>query len=93
MKKFKIILIVALLALSGYSFTCFCQNDEGKIDDKGRIELTAWVPDQIESMPESARKMLANKLTQVVTENGMAGSGWKIRFVITANITVLSKDL
>ncbi len=93
MKKFKIIIIAAVITLSGYSFNSYCQNVQGKADDMGRIALKAWVPQQIENMPGSARKMLANKLTQVVTKNGMAGSGWNQRFIITANITVLTKNL
>ena len=69
------------------------QNNVGKADDHARITLAAYVPPQIEQMPEIARSMLQNKLSQIVTQNGMGGSALKERFIITANITVMSKDL
>jgi hypothetical protein len=37
--------------------------------------------------------MLANKLSQIVTQNGMGGSASNQRFIITANINVMSKDI
>lgn len=61
--------------------------------DAARIAMTAYVPQQIEHMPSSARKMLANKLGQVVTKNGIGGGSLNPRFIIAPNITVLTKDL
>ncbi|MDP5099325.1 MAG: hypothetical protein NWQ27_04990 [Crocinitomicaceae bacterium] len=62
-------------------------------NDAARIAMTAYVPQQIENMPSSARSMLANKLGQVVTQNGIGGGSLNPRFIIAPNITVLTKDL
>lgn len=86
----KIAIAFTLLALG---FTSLAQNTAGKLEDMGRICIAAYVPQQIDKMPDAARSMLANKLSQVVTQGGMGGSAMNERFIITANITVLSKDL
>ena len=88
MKKITIISILLLSFINNYG-----QNDKGKIDDQARITLAAYVPQQIDKMPDAARSMLANKLSQVVTQNGMGGSALNERFIITANIVIMSKDL
>lgn len=87
-KSFPLLLIVILIALNGNS-----QNTLGKTEDLGRIALAAYVPQQIEKMPEGARTMLSNKLNQIVTQNGLGSSSFNSRFIITANIVVLTKDL
>ncbi|OFX52526.1 MAG: hypothetical protein A2046_06100 [Bacteroidetes bacterium GWA2_30_7] len=87
----KIFFIV--LAFIACSYTIQAQNSGAKMDDKGRLALTAWVPEQIEGMPEAARKNLENKLKQIITSNGMSGSPFSSRFIMTANVTVLTKDL
>jgi hypothetical protein len=61
--------------------------------DENRISLTAWVPAGIENMPVKARKTLENKLTQVVTKNGLGGSPFNTRFIISANVSLASKDI
>ncbi len=69
------------------------QNDKGKYEDLGRIVINPYVSDQVEGLPESAKNMLSNKLGQVVSKNGMAGSSLSPRFIITPNIVVLDKEL
>jgi hypothetical protein len=69
------------------------QNQLGKTDDLGRIVLNAYVSDQIEGLPASAKRMLSNKLSQIVTHSGMGGSAYNPRFIITPNITVLTKNM
>ena len=59
----------------------------------GRIVLAAYVPQQVDKMSDAARTMLTNKLSQIVTANGMGGSAANERFIITANIVTLTKDL
>ncbi|MBV6484861.1 MAG: hypothetical protein KFKLKKLM_01379 [Flavobacteriales bacterium] len=68
-------------------------NAQDKKDDLGRVAITAWVPDQIEGMPTTARQSLANKLTQIINKNGVAASSFNSRFILTANIIVATKDL
>ena len=75
------------------SITVFAQNNVGKSDDISRITLAAYVPQQIDKMPDAARSILANKLNQIVTQNGMGGAANNERFIITANVNVISKDL
>jgi hypothetical protein len=89
MKKISQVVLASALMLFGS--ISFAQSQADK--DENRIMLTAWVPDQIEHMPVSARKNLANKLTQVVAENGLGGGGSNTRFIVTANITVATKDI
>ncbi len=86
-------LIVALFVLVASSVNAFAQNSAGKLEDMGRIALNAYVPDQVESIPEAARAMLNNKLNQVTTHSGMGGSPLNPRFIITPNIVVMTKDL
>jgi hypothetical protein len=85
-------LLFFLLALSPV-FGAFAQNSQGKVDDFGRITLAAYVPEQIDEMPVSARSILSNKLSQIVTESGMGGSAMNERFIITANVSVMSKNI
>ena len=67
---------------------------KAKTDDAGKIALNAYVSDQIENFPEIAKSALSNKLNQVVTAGGgISSSDYNARFIITANINVLTKDL
>lgn len=79
----------------GLALTCqsYAQNTLGKTDDAARISLAAFVPQQIDQMPEAARSSLANKLSQIVVQNGLGGNADNERFIITANINVISKEL
>jgi len=85
--------IIFSYSLFFVAFNLFSQNTQGKSDDSGRIILNSFVPDQIENVPASAQKMLLNKLDQVVTASGLGGSQLNPRFIITPNITVLTKDI
>lgn len=88
MKKITRILLASTFALS--TMVGFAQ-DSSK--DEAKIMLTSYVPPQIEGMPETARQSLANKLTQVVTANGIGGGGFNSRFIITANIVINTKNI
>ena len=61
--------------------------------DLNRIAISSYVSDQIAAFPDAAKDMLKNKLSQVVTQNGMTGGLIGSRFIITANINVLTKDI
>jgi len=89
MKKITQLLLVATIVLS--SSMSFAQSSASK--DENRIMLTSWVPPTIEGMPKIARKNLTNKLKQVVTKNGLGGSPFNTRFIISANINIMSKDI
>jgi hypothetical protein len=91
MKKFKNIfpLIYCLLIFSNGN----TQNILGSSDDIARIALNAYVPEQAEKISGISSSLLANKLNQIATQNGMGGNGLSNRFIITANINVLTKDI
>jgi len=93
MKNTKRSSFLLLLAAAALNITAVAQNTEKKLEDMGRLTLAAFVPQQIDKMPEAARSMLSNKLAQVVTQNGMGGAAKNERFIITCNITVLTKDI
>lgn len=92
MKKINCKPLLLLLVAITIAFNSYGQNTLGKTEDLGRIALAAYVPQQIEKMPEIARTMLTNKLNQIVTQNGL-GAGYNSRFIITANIVVITKNL
>ena len=84
-KKIAALLALVILGVNGFS--------QAKSEDMGRIVLAAYVPQQVDKMSDAARTMLTNKLSQIVTANGMGGSAMNERFIITANIVTLTKDL
>lgn len=69
------------------------QNSFDHADDEARIQLTAVVPAQVEGMTESASSMLKNKIGQIVSKNGLGGSNQNSRFIVVANVVVLTKDI
>jgi hypothetical protein len=89
--KFMKSIFLTILIVLGCS--TYAQNTAGKSDDIARITLATYVPQQIDKMPEAARSMLANKLSQIVTQSGMSGNVNNQRFILTANINVLTKDI
>ena len=84
------ILFLALLAIP---FVSMSQNSKGKTDDMGRVALAAFVPDQAEGIPPSARQMLQNKMQQIAVKNGLGAAGANLRFFIVPLVTVISKDI
>lgn len=84
-------LIVCMLCF--ISVNAFAQKTAAKSDDVGRITLAPYVPEQIDQMPEAARNMLSNKLSQIITQNGMSGNAMYQRFILAANIVVVTKDI
>lgn len=63
-----------------------------KLDDFGRIVLNTYLSEKI-SIPTEAKNLLSNKLSQMVSNNGLGGSQVNARFVITANVVVGTKDI
>jgi hypothetical protein len=69
------------------------QNSLGKTDDIQRIALSSYVSDQIENLPAIAESTLKNKMSQIASYDGLGGSNFNQRFIITPNINVLSKNI
>ena len=86
----KIFMFSVLLGL-GMSMAS-AQNNLGKTDDIGRIVLSPYVVSNA-SIPQYAESVLNNKLQQIAAKNGVGGSAVEKRFVITANVMELSKDI
>ena len=63
-----------------------------RLDDVGRITIHAYVPER-ENLPAESQKLLETKLSQIVTANGIADNEDCVRFVLTAKINVISKDI
>ena len=62
------------------------------LDDFGRIALNPYVSEQVK-LPAEAKAQLEVKLNQIASNYGMAGSVANPRFIITANISVTTKDI
>lgn len=92
MKNFIKTFAIAILFVFACTYSN-AQNTLGKSDDLGRIALNAYVSDQIEGIPASAKSMLKNKLNQIVTKNNLGGSSLNPRFIITPNIVVITKNM
>jgi hypothetical protein len=88
MKKVTILIVFFL-----FNIVLFAQNNEANSDDAGRIALAAVVSNQIEGLTPSSQSTLQNKLNQIATKSGMGGSSLNNRFIITANVDVLTKDI
>ncbi|PXY45477.1 hypothetical protein [Flavobacterium hydrophilum] len=84
--------IFSALTIFGFSFFTTAQSPSTN-EALGNIALTSYVPEQIENLPSGAENLLINKLNQITSTNGIAASGIDSRFIITANINVLTKDM
>lgn len=80
------------IILASMCLQLFAQNSGIKADDFGRIVLSSYLDGSKTAVPVSAFNILKNKLSQIVTQNGI-GSSIPQRFIITANVDVLSEDI
>ena len=90
MKKVFKQIIFSLIAATGLC-TVQAQTDAPK-GDTGRISLTAYIDPQVEKITQGSSSILSNKLNQVINANGLGTAGMS-RFIITANVNVISKDI
>ena len=89
MKTHKVIILITIvLMVAGFNSI-----QAQKMSDTERLALTVWVPDNEGEIPLAAIKVLENKLMQIATQNGITGSTDLLRFILTANIDVLTKDI
>ena len=84
----KIIFSIILIVLIDKTITA-----QNKLSDVNRIVLNAYVPIQIEPLPDQAKSLLENKLSQIASLNGMGGSAINPRFVLMANTAIITKDI
>ncbi len=64
----------------------------GQENDNG-ITLGTYISEQSEGIPAHARNMLKDKLRLIIIKNGISDNIYNSRFIITPNITVLSKNI
>lgn len=86
MKKLFSICLMALLVMP-----IFAQNDKGSADDAARIAISPYVDPSL-NFSKEVSKQLKNKMTAILTKQGLGGEAGQ-RFIMTANIDVLSEDI
>ena len=91
MKK-NIIGIFSIVLFLCSTIGSYAQNDLSKTDDIGRIVLSPYVVSNA-NIPDYAISVLNNKLTQIVAKQGMAGNSVDKRFIITANLSEVTRDI
>lgn len=69
------------------------QEKDKAAQDQPGIILNVFVADQVEGLTDIAKNSLENKLNQIATANGVGGNDPMARFILTAHVTVLSKDI
>lgn len=90
MRKFFVIIAVMLAVAS--SVKAQTAVDSAKMSDYDRIAIAVLLPSNI-NCPQEAATQLSNKLERIVTKYGMADNGLENRFVITAKVNILEKNI
>lgn len=72
---------------------CHAQTEPVKVSDEARIALTPIIPEQNDMVPTAARNILINRLRQLATSNGYAGSAVAPQFILAANPVLLDKKV
>ena len=57
------------------------------------LPISVYAADDTESFPRGAKAMMENKLTQLLTKNGIAGLDYLGQFVLTVTTTPTDKDV
>jgi hypothetical protein len=60
--------------------------------DPNAIAISVYIPNEIK-VPDEAKGLLSNKLSQIISQNGVTGSSSNERFIITANAVIMNKDV
>lgn len=81
MKKIFFICIAALM-----SATMFAAETQ-------YLPISVYAMDAQESFPQGAKAMIENKLTQLLTRNGIAGLDYMGQFILTVTTTPIDKDV
>ena len=57
------------------------------------LPISVYASEDVEPFPQGAKVMIENKLTQLLTRNGIAGMNYLGQFVLTVKTTPLDKDV
>jgi len=73
----------------------FGQNisEKEKSDDASRIVISTFISDKVGNLTDEAKNLLAVKINEITSKNGMGGAANSSRFIITPALTELSKDI
>lgn len=80
-------LYISILALS-----C-CIATFAQTAPKANLALQVVVENMVEPFPPAAKAQMTNKLTALLTQNGIASSDWQNQFIITAFMVPQTKDI
>lgn len=83
------------LSIAAY-FSVLAQTNTGNVgnlSDAQRIVISPFVPNDVGGLSVNAQNTLKNKLDRIVSKNGISGSSYEQRFVLTAKIIKLSSML
>lgn len=87
MKNLFLYVTVLILSLSQSMFAQVNQ------DDFNRIKLAPVILPQASAIPAEAHSFLVDKMNQIVSNNGMTSNTGGSRFIITPNVSVVSKEV
>jgi hypothetical protein len=90
MKK---IFLIFSLSFLGLNNDTIAQNTAAKADDDDRISITAYVPKELGDLTPTAQEALKTRLDRIVTKAGLGGSSYSNRFIMTAKIVELDKEV
>lgn len=90
MKRLITLLLAVCVALPSFAQTP--RSTSTSAGDEARIVLTPYIAGNSQ-VPKYAAQTLSNKLNQVVTRHGLAGATYDQRFVITANLIEITRDI
>jgi hypothetical protein len=80
--------LLLLFCCAAYTTTIQAQENQEE-----RVPIAVWIPEQIEDLPISAKNSLENRLGQIITKSGLLGNSSGSRFIMSANVSVLTKDI
>lgn len=82
----KIFLTIFAVVLS----CCLHAQDSGVT---GKVQMAVYIPEDCESIPASAHKMLIQRINSIITKNGMAATTDYTQFFITADAMLIEKNV
>jgi hypothetical protein len=85
--------LIISLFITGIYFQNFAQNTAGKADDAARIPIRAFVPNDLGDLTPTAKEALKTRLERIITKAGLAGNSYDNRFIMTAKIVELDKEI
>ena len=83
MKRLNIIILALLSCIATFAQTA----------PKTNLALQVVVENMVEPFPPAAKAQMVNKLTTLLTQNGIASSDYQNQFVITAFVVPQTKDI